>query len=277
MLFKVSSRVVLIDSVPASCWVIRGKLFSSKLIGVFGVDCLFQAIKIVFDLLLLLPQRQILKEQLAHKRQLGLQVFARDILLHSNKMPLTEAQRLAFLKGREKRMANLEKKKLEDKEALENEILRLLQEEEDAGKAPAKPKVARKPRKTKEAKVPVDVKIDPDPDPSEAPTEPETDPEPETKEPQPQPQPQPQMPAVSQDVAASSIKFDEDAIANKVVAMLLEKGVGVPPPPAPAPLKAKKATSARKAPASKPNDRTNPNNSGFSQSFPPAAASFSWM
>jgi len=32
------------------------------------------------------------------------------------KRVLTEAQRLAFLKGREKRMANIEKKKLEQQE-----------------------------------------------------------------------------------------------------------------------------------------------------------------
>lgn len=192
-------------------------------------------------------------------------------------MPLTEAQRLAFLKGREKRMANLEKKKLEDKEALENEILRLLQEEEDAAKAPEKPKVTRKPRKTKEAKVPVDVKIDPDP------SEPETEPEAESKAPEPikteevksQPQPQPQ-PAVSQDPAPPTLSFDEDAIANKVVAMLMEKGIGVPPPHGDAPaLKTKKATVARKT--AKPKDTTDSSTSGFSRSFPPAPANFSWM
>lgn len=179
-------------------------------------------------------------------------------------MTLTEAQRLAFLKGREKRMANLEKKKLEDAEmaALETPAF-----------APEKPKVVRKPRKTKEPakpKVPVDVKLQIDP--SEADTQPETDAE-EMKEqakadPTPDVTSQPQQPlAVSQDVP--SIKFDEDAIANKVVAMLLEKGVGLPPPPAP--LKPKKPRVVRKT--AKPKDDTDPSISGFS----PKTTSFSWM
>jgi hypothetical protein len=83
MLFKLSSRVVFIDSVPARCWVIWRKLFAFELIGIFGVYCLFKAIKIVLDLTLLLAQWQVLEKQLAHKRQLRLQVLPRDILVHS--------------------------------------------------------------------------------------------------------------------------------------------------------------------------------------------------
>lgn len=203
-------------------------------------------------------------------------------------MPLTEAQRLAFLKGREKRMANLEKKKLEDKEALQNEMMRLIEEEmANADVAPEKPKVARKPRKTKEAKeakaakVPVEVKVNP----SEADTEPETDPDTvnETKSetnPKPLPAAEP-APAVSESSSSSTgIKFDEDAIANRVVAMLLEKGVGLPAPHGnePPPLKAKKPRVARATSASsKPRASAEPNQSVFPQSYPPQPASFSWM
>ena len=44
-----------------------------------------------------------------------------DIAAPKPKKVLTEAQRLAFLKGREKRMANLEKKRLEKLEAFQQE------------------------------------------------------------------------------------------------------------------------------------------------------------
>jgi hypothetical protein len=195
-------------------------------------------------------------------------------------MPLTEAQRLAFLKGREKRMANLEKKKLEDKEALENEMMQLLKEEmASSAVAPEKPKVTRKPRKTKEvkeSKIPVDVKIQPTP--SEADTEPETEPETDANviTEKSAAIPAAPHPPVSQDSASVKLQFDEDAIANKVVAMLLEKGVGVPAPNGDAPaIKNKKPTAARKS--VKPKDTSNSNTSGFSRSFPPASASFSWM
>ena len=48
-----------------------------------------------------------------------LRTIMEDIAAPKPKKVLTEAQRLAFLKGREKRMANLEKKRLEKMEALE--------------------------------------------------------------------------------------------------------------------------------------------------------------
>jgi len=54
------------------------------------------------------------------------------------KKTLTEAQRLAFLKGREKRMANIEKKRLEDEEkkAIETQTF----------SPPPKPKMKRQPK-----------------------------------------------------------------------------------------------------------------------------------
>ena len=201
-------------------------------------------------------------------------------------MPLTEAQRLAFLKGREKRMANLEKKKLEKKELEQNEILRMLAEElgeMEKEDTPEKPKLVRKPRKTKEAKEAKEVKVKVDP--SEADTEPETDPEVETKadtkagaKAETKADPAPPA-AVSENRAApAGFQFDEDAIANKVVAMLLEKGVGVPAAPGnePPPLKAKKPKVAR-ATSARSNSNAGSNETRFPQSYPPQSASFSWM
>jgi hypothetical protein len=181
-------------------------------------------------------------------------------------------------------MANLEKKKLEKKEMDQNELLRLIAEEMgeiEKESVPEKPKLVRKPRKTKEVKEtkPVEVKVKVDP--SEAETEPETDletteekAEPKLKENIPvQPQP-----AVSEPTPSTGIKFDEDAIANKVVAMLLEKGVGVSAPHgnAPTPLKPKKPKVAR-ATSAKPKASSGPNESVFPQTYPPQPASFSWM
>lgn len=136
-------------------------------------------------------------------------------------MPLTEAQRLAFLKGREKRMANIEKAKLEkaEMETLGKDIM-------EATNPPEKPKVVRKPRKTKESKEPVDVKIDIDLGTSVS--DPPPPPPAEVKQEEPEPVP-PVPVAVSQ--PTTTPVFDEDAIATKVVSMLLEKGIGLPARP----------------------------------------------
>ena len=53
------------------------------------------------------------------------------------KKTLSEAQRLAFLKGREKRMANIEKKKLEEEE--KNQVTNVTS-------PPPKPKIKRQPK-----------------------------------------------------------------------------------------------------------------------------------
>lgn len=199
-------------------------------------------------------------------------------------MPLTEAQRLAFLKGREKRMANLEKKKLEKEELEQKEILRMIAEELgeiEKGPASEKPKAARKPRKPKEtkevkepAKEPVKVKVDP----SEAETEPETDPETVAVAEAKMESTPKEIPAPSSSVSSTGIQFDEDAIANKVVAMLLEKGVGVPAAHGNGspPLKPKKPKLVR-ATSSRPKANSESNESRFPQSYPPQPASFSWM
>lgn len=176
-------------------------------------------------------------------------------------MPLTEAQRLAFLKGREKRMANIEKAKLEKAEKAEMEQMI---------PPPPKPKVTRKPRKTKEVKeepVPAQVKTDPDPDPSEAATEPETDPD--------EPVKTSQTP-VSETKAPSTpayYEFDQDAFANKIVNMLVQKGMGynsdvsgiVPPKP-------------KKLKPSKPAvKKTTTNRPGTPTPTPTIQPSFNWM
>lgn len=69
------------------------------------------------------------------------------------KRVLTEAQRLAFLKGREKRMANLEKKRLEKEEALfeekqhENETSQETISQTQPQMPPPKPKLRRTTKK----------------------------------------------------------------------------------------------------------------------------------
>lgn len=111
------------------------------------------------------------------------------------KRTLSEAQRLAFLKGREKRMANIEKKRLEKEEAV------MAEQEFKLPEAPPKPKATRKPR----------VKPEPVPEPeSEAKTEPETETDPEPEQ------------------AKAVPTLDEDALAEKIAEKL--KGAIVPPP-----------------------------------------------
>lgn len=172
-------------------------------------------------------------------------------------MPLTEAQRLAFLKGREKRMANIEKAKLEKQE------MELFSKEADASAVPEKPKVTRKPRKTKAVKEepqPVDVKIDIDLGTAVA----KEDTVPEIK--QEEPEPVPPVPApVSAPAPAPT--FDEDAIANKVVSMLMQKGIGVPQPPA-SPVK-----KTKKPRTSKPKAKVKP----VEEEFQPRTNTFTWL
>ena len=141
-------------------------------------------------------------------------------------MPLTEAQRLAFLKGREKRMANIEKAKLEkaEMEALGKDIMKEL-EAMNAAAPPEKPKLKRT-RKPKTAPVPVEVKVKIDPDPSEALTEPETDPETEESKETSLSVTAPNPVSTSTPVYAD---FDQDAFANKIVNMLVQKGLGAQP------------------------------------------------
>lgn len=127
-------------------------------------------------------------------------------------MPLTEAQRLAFLKGREKRMANIEKKKMEKAE-LEQLSGEPFTQEPEPEPVPEKPKVTRKPRKTK---IPVDVKVELEVVKED--TVPDSKPMPTVEE----------EPPLQEGVSEKTTPiFDEDAIANKVVDMLLKKGVGV--------------------------------------------------
>jgi hypothetical protein len=112
------------------------------------------------------------------------------------KRVLSEAQRLAFLKGREKRMANLEKKRLEKEEA------KMASEDFELPDAPPppKPKLTRKPRVKKPEIVPdlpdpdTDTKIEPEPEPE---PEPKVDPEP-----------------------TKSTEIDTDAFAEKIVGKL---------------------------------------------------------
>lgn len=147
-------------------------------------------------------------------------------------MALTEAQRLAFLKGREKRKANIEKKKLE---AAEKEMFAKMEEapmeQEQEAKVespPPKPKV----RRTKTIKpAVVDVKVEPDPVP-----------EPESKE-------ATAAPPVPVSYAQPP-SFDEDQFADKIVSMLLSKGIGAKPSPRkPREVKPKKAKPIETAPA----------------------------
>ena len=123
-------------------------------------------------------------------------------------------------------MANIEKKKLEKLE-METEIKsEPVEKPEEPAPTPIQEEPPKKPKLRRQKTIrptPVIVKID-----SEAPTEPET------------PSPLP---------AATNLPFDEEAFANKVVAMFLEKTAKpkrvrnpkpkpvstVPPPPPPPP------------------------------------------
>lgn len=173
-------------------------------------------------------------------------------------MPLTEAQRLAFLKGREKRMANIEKKKLEkaEMEALNTEVFA---ESKTPSPPPEKPKLTRKPRKTKASKEPVDVKIDIDLGTSVAPPTPTPEEAIKTEEPEP-----PLQPAVS---SSSAPVFDEDAIANKVVDMLLKKGIGLP---------AEHHQEKVKIKTKKPRV-VKPKSTEFQAPPPPPTSTFTWL
>lgn len=156
-------------------------------------------------------------------------------------MTLTEAQRLAFLKGREKRMANIEKAKLE-----KAELEAFAKEAPLPAPAPEKPKVKRT-RKPKTTPVSVEVKIDPDP--SEATTEPETDPD-EVVASSETPSKSASNP-VSDTSSTAFYEFDQDAFANKIVDMLVQKGFAAPTPAVQdAPVKPKKP-KARKPVAKK--------------------------
>jgi hypothetical protein len=134
------------------------------------------------------------------------------------KRVLSEAQRLAFLKGREKRMANLEKKRLEKQEAA------MASQDFELPPAPAEPK---KPRKSRTKKISSDpgtlspatvITID-----SEPVIEPKQEPEPE---PETRPEPEPQ----SKGALPNIPPFDEDKFAEKVVAKLKDS-MSMPPPP----------------------------------------------
>lgn len=166
-------------------------------------------------------------------------------------MTLTEAQRLAFLKGREKRMANLEKKKLE---AAEQEMF--------AGESKSVPDLMEPPpvpkpklKRTKAIKpVPVEVKVEPDPDPDHAP--------------QPEPEPElPEEPKVSEAASIVPPSFDEDAFADKIVSMLMSKGLaGIP---------ADQQTDTPRAPV-KPKKERKAKPIGTSAP-PPVVSTFSWL
>lgn len=135
-------------------------------------------------------------------------------------MTLTEAQRLAFLKGREKRKANLEKKKLEEAEkemfAKMDEDKPVSTEEPLIEPPPPKPKVKRT-KTIRPKQEPVEVKIQPDPEPESKPVTTESV-EPPIEEAKAAPVSQPTRQSL----------FNEDEFADKIVSMLLSKGVGVP-------------------------------------------------
>ena len=217
--------------------------------------------------------------------------FSRLTYLSIRKMPLTEAQRLAFLKGREKRMANLEKKKLEQREASDKEILDMIEEEMQAemdaqDMPPPKPKVKRQTNTAAKKKAPVKVKVNVEPDPSEAETEPETDPEtegvkasaapaPTAKEPEPEP-----AVSASSSSSSSAFEFDQDAFANKVVDLFLSKGYTVRPQE---PVDLKPPSRRKAASSAKPKDKAvKPKKSDSAAAEPPVPAfapsiGFSWL
>ena len=122
---------------------------------------------------------------------------------------LTEAQRLAFLKGREKRMANLEKKRLEKEEAA------LGAAEFELPAAPPKPKRVR----TKKVVV-----VEPEAKPS--PVEPESKSEPEAK-PEVKSDPDPDPPTETK-VEAKHDALDEEALADRIAHKL--RDTFLPPP-----------------------------------------------
>jgi hypothetical protein len=124
------------------------------------------------------------------------------------KRVLTEAQRLAFLKGREKRMANIEKKRLEKLEADQMEL------------PAAPPKPAPKPRASKKHIVAVqadpDISNEPNPEPEK---KPEPEPVTETKEEIP-----PEKPVLTRQTNDHTvIQIDEDKIASRVAEEVLRK------------------------------------------------------
>ena len=149
-------------------------------------------------------------------------------------------------------MANIEKKKMEKAE-LEAMTGKPFTTEEAA---PEKPKVVRKPRKTK---IPVEVKIEADMD---AVVKEETVPV-STEEPAPVKQEDlANQPSVSE---KHPTFYDEDSIANKVVDMLLKKGVGIHAPQdgAQVKLKPKKPRVTKPKPAEFPSPVQTPATSTF--------------
>lgn len=114
------------------------------------------------------------------------------------KRTLTEAQRLAFLKGREKRMANIEKKRLET-------------EEKNAAVA----------------------EIQPDPDP--VPVTPDEKPQPQSPAaPEPEPvvvPPVPKLKRAPRKTTTPAFVLDEDKIANRVAEEVMKKMQELQPPP----------------------------------------------
>lgn len=119
-------------------------------------------------------------------------------------------------------MANIEKAKLEKAE-MEAVGKKLMEEKEVP---PEKPKVKRT-RKPKTTPVPIEVKVEPDP--SEAMTEPETDID-EAAVLDDTPSKQSANP-VSDVTSNAFYEFDQDAFANKIVNMLVQKGLAAPTPP----------------------------------------------
>lgn len=105
------------------------------------------------------------------------------------KRVLTEAQRLAFLKGREKRMANIEKKKLEQQEMF-------VEPKSEPEQKPEPEKKARKPRAPK-------------PKPEQKPETPPS-PEPEAKAPPSPKKPEPEP-------------IKEDEIVDRIYHQVMKK------------------------------------------------------
>lgn len=130
------------------------------------------------------------------------------------KRVLTEAQRLAFLKGRETRMANLEKKRLEKEEALfvertdtvpENNPKTILEQSVEI----SKPKIR---RQKKIVDVKIEVPVQNEPGKSHL----------DVKESSPQKQSSSPTPT-NQIQVPSTFQIDEDKIAEKVANHVYEK------------------------------------------------------
>lgn len=172
------------------------------------------------------------------------------------KKVLTEAQRLAFLKGREKRMANLEKKRLADLEIASASM----------SPPPSKPKLKRQTNKLEENSIPVQETKPQEQPPSEA-----NDTKPST----PPPPPPPSALAPQKKTA----EYDPDEIVERIMKRLpdmmgdtLMKKFMAAVEQDSNPPKKKRATSEPKERPKKPKTKTKTR-----PVTPPPVNNFTWM